>query len=172
MRERRATDESAWRRAASARAARRRGFVSVSRAASASTSRGWQRRVVCGLQDQGLGQGFDRERAQRRLGHLRLTHRCGEQALLPQPFDGDLDAVGLARLAEIRPPRDEVAQRARVLLCGTSHLQQATGGLDPGEGQPRPGTDLPGQAFGIGPQDVGGTVACGDASASRAGPGK
>ena len=131
-----------------------------------------QGRVGGRLQDQRLWQRLDRERAQDRLGHLRLALGGGELALLPQPLDGGLDAVGLARLAQLRAPRDEVAQGPRVLLGPAGHVQQAAGRLEPREGEPRPGLDLPGDALGAGPQDVGGTFAGVGAGAPGPGPGQ
>ena len=52
------------------------------------------------------------------------------------------------------------------------HVQQAAGRLEPREGEPRPGLDLPGDAFGAGAQDVGGPVAGGGAGAPGPGPGQ
>ena len=118
-----------------------------------------QRRVRRRLQEKRLRQGLDRERPQDRLGHLLLARGGGELALLPQPLDGGLDTVGLARLAQLSAPRDEVAEGPRVLLGPADHVQQAAGCLEPREGEPCPSLDLPGDALGAGTQDLGGAFA-------------
>ena len=166
-----ATETSACCRSASARAARRRGLRStISRREVVAVQPAAAACEPARAIDQRLGQRLDRQRAHDGLGGLGLPLGRREVALLAQPLDRRLDAVRLARLAEVRAARDEVAQRARVVFGDPRDVEQRARRREARERLPRLDGQLPAQALRAGPQGVGGAIPGSDTGAERARP--
>ena len=164
------TDKRAASRSAANRAAARRGLVRARRSCKLGCTRRRNRERQLSLELERARERLDHERSQNLLRRLGLPPLRAQRALLPEPLHLGLDAVDLARLAQLGALRGQVPEPACVGLRVAGDLERGTRVEEPRERHPRVDLELPTGARSLGAQAIRGAVPGPGVSVERAGP--